>query len=159
MPSLKSRALNLYIVAEDCAPPKENEGILFVHKGQVYDIIDSASDWWFARLVRDITPSPGGTRIAQQGWVPGSFLDKFEGELSTEEESAFNAGNKFQPHSQSTISLIPRPSLASFQDHPGLASAFICCIVMLELMLYLALYPALRKIQLKKQRAASESPR
>ena len=99
MPSLKSRALNLYIVAEDCAPPKENEGILFVHKGQVYDIIDSASDWWFARLVRDITPSPGGTRIAQQGWVPGSFLDKFEGELSTEQESAFNTG-KFQPCSQ-----------------------------------------------------------
>ena len=109
MPSLKSRALNLYIVAEDCAPPKENEGILFVHKGQVYDIIDSASDWWFARLVRDITPSPGGTRIAQQGWVPGSFLDKFEGELTTEEETAFNTGNEFQPHSQTFTSLIPMP--------------------------------------------------
>ena len=109
MPSLKSRAFNLHIVAEDCAPPKENEGILFVHKGQVYDIIDSASDWWFARLVKDITPSPGGTRIAQQGWVPGSFLDKFEGELTTEEETAFNTGNIFQPHSQTTTSLIPMP--------------------------------------------------
>ena len=132
MPSLKSRALNLYIVAEDCAPPKENEGILFVHKGQVYDIIDSASDWWFARLVRDITPSPGGTRIAQQGWVPGSFLDKFEGELSTEQESAFNTG-KFQPRSQTITSLIPRhpsliprPSTVSFQDHPGLVPAVLC---------------------------------
>ena len=33
--TFKSRPLNLYVVAEDCAPSKENEGILFIRKGQV----------------------------------------------------------------------------------------------------------------------------
>jgi len=91
-PSLKSRPFNLYIVAEDCAPPKDNEGILFIHKGQVYDVIDGASDWWLARLVRDVPSSPGDTQLGQKGWVSGSFLDKFDGELSMEEEAALNAG-------------------------------------------------------------------
>ena len=33
--TFKPRPLNLYVVAEDCAPSKENEGILFIRKGQV----------------------------------------------------------------------------------------------------------------------------
>ena len=34
----KPRPLNLYVVAEDCAPSKENEGILFIRKGQVCSV-------------------------------------------------------------------------------------------------------------------------
>ena len=34
-PTFKPRPLNLYVVAEDCAPSKDNEGILFIRKGQV----------------------------------------------------------------------------------------------------------------------------
>ncbi len=45
--------------------------------GQIFDVIDGSSDWWLARLVRDVEPS----RLCKQGWVPGSFLDKYEGKL------------------------------------------------------------------------------
>ena len=34
--TFKPRPLNLYVVAEDCAPSKENEGILYIRKGQVH---------------------------------------------------------------------------------------------------------------------------
>ena len=33
--TFKPRPLDLYLVGEDCAPPKENEGILYIRKGQV----------------------------------------------------------------------------------------------------------------------------
>jgi hypothetical protein len=82
--------LNLFIVAEDCAPPKENEGIMFVRKGQIYDVMDSNSDWWLARLVRDIQPN--SEHFCEQGWVPGSFLDRYGGHLSPEEEADIHAG-------------------------------------------------------------------
>ena len=74
-------------MAEDCAPPKDNEGILFVHKGQIYDIIENKSDWWWARLVRDLTASG---EICQQGWVPGSFMEKYEGSLTVDEQNKIN---------------------------------------------------------------------
>ena len=36
-PTLKSaRPHNLYQVAEDCAAPKDDEGILYIHKGEVH---------------------------------------------------------------------------------------------------------------------------
>ena len=86
-PLIQSRSFNLYVVAEDCAPPKDNEGILFVHKGQIYDVIESKSDWWWARLVRDLTAS---AELCQQGWVPGSFLEKYRGSLTADEQSKIN---------------------------------------------------------------------
>ena len=33
-----------------------------------------------------------GDKLCEQGWVPGSFLDKFDGKLSAEEEAAILAG-------------------------------------------------------------------
>ncbi len=88
----KARKLNLYIVAEDCAPPKDNEGIIYIHKGQVFDVLDSSSDWWLARLVRDVIPK--SPQICEQGWVPGSFLDKYEGGLTKEEEDFIWTGKE-----------------------------------------------------------------
>ena len=90
-PSVAStRTLNLYVVAEDCAPPKDDEGIMYIHKGQIFDVLDNHSDWWLARLVRDVEPYEG--KFCQQGWVPGSFLDRYEGQLEREEEAAIQTG-------------------------------------------------------------------
>ena len=88
LPVTQTRSYNLYVVAEDCAPPKDNEGILFVHKGQIYDVIENKSDWWWARLVRDLTTL--SENICQQGWVPGSFLEKYEGSLTADEQTNIN---------------------------------------------------------------------
>ncbi len=89
-PPTQTRPFNLYLVAEDCAPPKDNEGIMYVRRGQIYDILDSASDWWLARLIK--TVGTEGEKVCEQGWVPGSFLDKYEGKLSPEEEAAAQHG-------------------------------------------------------------------
>ena len=51
--------------------------------------MDKSSDWWFARLVRDTTAD--GV-VGRQGWVSGSFLAHFTGELSPEEEASLMAG-------------------------------------------------------------------
>ena len=77
------------MVAEDCAPPKDNEGIVYVRKGQIYDILENKSDWWWARLVRDLTKE--SEHICQQGWVPGSFLEKYGGSLTTDEQTNINS--------------------------------------------------------------------
>ena len=58
---------------------------MYIRKGQIYDIIENKSDWWWARLVRDLTRQ--SDRICQQGWVPGSFLEKFEGSLTADEQT------------------------------------------------------------------------
>lgn len=84
----QTRSYNLYVVAEDCAPPKDNEGIMYIRKGQIYDIIENKSDWWWARLVRDLTKQ--SDHICQQGWVPGSFLEKYEGSLTADEQTNVN---------------------------------------------------------------------
>ena len=89
IPVTQTRSYNLYMVAEDCAPPKDNEGIMYVRKGQIYDIIESKSDWWWARLVRDLPKGSEG--ICQQGWVPGSFLEKYGGTLSADEKTKINS--------------------------------------------------------------------
>ncbi len=52
--------------------------------------MDETSEWWFARLVRDVTPD--SERVGSQGWVPSSFLDKFQGSLSLEDEAALQEG-------------------------------------------------------------------
>ena len=65
----------------------------------MYDVADKSSDWWFARLARD-TKADGA--VGRQGWVPGSFLDKFTSELSPEEEAAYMAGMQ-HPHWIDTI--------------------------------------------------------
>ncbi len=52
--------------------------------------MDETSEWWFARLVRDVTPD--SERVGTQGWVPSSFLDKFQGSLSLEDEEALQEG-------------------------------------------------------------------
>ena len=64
---------------------------MYVHKGQIFDVMDSSSDWWLARLVRDVEPGSGRS-FCEQGWVPGSFLDRYEGQLGKEEEAAIQAG-------------------------------------------------------------------
>ncbi len=79
------------MVAEECPPPKDDEGIMHIHKGQIFDVIDGSSDWWLARLVRDVEPSDS-RRLCEQGWVPGSFLDKYEGKLGVDEEMEIQAG-------------------------------------------------------------------
>lgn len=89
-PTIAPRTLNLYIVAEDCAPPKEGEGIMYIHKGQIFDVIDNSSDWWLARLVRDVMPNKH--TLCEQGWVPGSFLDRYSGQLDKTEEALIQAG-------------------------------------------------------------------
>ena len=89
MPLTQARSYNLYVVAEDCAPPKDNEGIMYVRKGQIYDIIDHKSDWWWARLVRDLTSE--SELVCEQGWVPGSFMEKYKGSLLTDEQNAITA--------------------------------------------------------------------
>lgn len=108
-PPLSQRTLNLYIVAEDCAPPKENEGIMFVHKGQLYDVLDCSSDWWLARLVRD--QEPGSTHFCEQGWVPGSFLDRYQGRLAQEEEMAIHAEYQRRHQKAAFPSKTPAPSV------------------------------------------------
>ena len=62
---------------------------VYIHT-QVYDIINKSSGWWLARLVRDMRG--GKAAIGQQGWVPGTFLDKFSQSLSHEEEAAYWRG-------------------------------------------------------------------
>ena len=60
--------------------------------------MDKSSDWWFACLARD-TRADGA--VGRQGWVPGSFLDKFTMELSFEEETAYMHGTymyNMSPH-------------------------------------------------------------
>ena len=84
------------MVAEDCAPPKDNEGIMYVRKGQIYDIIEKKSDWWWARLVRDLPKGSEG--ICQQGWVPGSFLEKYGGTLSADEKTKINSSEYMIMH-------------------------------------------------------------
>ena len=63
---------------------------MYIYKGQIYDIIDSSSDWWLARLVRDVMPNKHS--FCEQGWVPGSFLDRYEGHLGKTEEALVQAG-------------------------------------------------------------------
>lgn len=63
---------------------------MYVRRGQIYDVLDSSSDWWLARLIKDVGTEGG--RVCEQGWVPGSFLDKYEGKLSSEEEAAIQNG-------------------------------------------------------------------
>ena len=62
-----------------------------IHKGQIFDVIDSSCDWWLAGLVRDVKLESGRS-FCEQGWVPGSFLDGYEGQLGKEEEAAIQAG-------------------------------------------------------------------
>ena len=101
LPVTQSRSYNLYVVAEDCAPPKDNEGIMYVHKGQIYDVIDNKSDWWWARLVRDLTSD--GDSVCQQGWVPGSFLEKYSGSLTADEQTNINASEFNSDSSHMTV--------------------------------------------------------
>lgn len=67
---------------------------MYIHKGQVFDVMDSSSDWWLARLVRDVPPHTRG--FCEQGWVPGSFLEPYEGVLGAEEEAAIHAGESLE---------------------------------------------------------------
>ena len=97
-------------MAEDCAPPKDNEGILFVHKGQIYDVVESKSDWWWARLVRDLTAS---AELCQQGWVPGSFLEKYGGSLTTDEQSKINTSELTYKADMAVCETMGRPSHAT----------------------------------------------
>ena len=62
---------------------------MYIRKGQIYDIIENKSDWWWARLVRDLTKQ--SEHICQQGWVPGSFLEKYEGSLTANEQTNINS--------------------------------------------------------------------
>ena len=67
-PPTQTRPFNLYVVAEDCAPPKDNEGIMYIRRGQIYDVLDCTSDWWLARLIRDVgTYTHTHTRTHGQG--------------------------------------------------------------------------------------------
>ncbi len=91
-PPTQAHTFNLYIVAEDCAPPKDNEGIMYARRGQIYDVLDSGSDWWLARLIKDVDGGRG--MVCEQGWVPGSFLDKYEGTLTTEEQTVVSTGER-----------------------------------------------------------------
>ena len=51
--------------------------------------MNKSSDWWFARLARDIKVDGG---VGRQGWVPSSFLEKFSKSLSPDEEAAYWMG-------------------------------------------------------------------
>eukprot|EP00731_Ephydatia_muelleri_P019891 Em0012g716a len=83
---------DLYMVEEDCAPAKEDEGILYLYKGQVYKILNRSShQWWYGRLVRDVVPSRGVP--GQAGWIAESFVGKFVGELTQEEVAIVRALN------------------------------------------------------------------
>jgi hypothetical protein len=95
-PLTETRSYNFYMVAEDCAPPKDNERIMYVRKGQIYDIIENKSDWWWARLVRDLTK--GSKDICRQGWVPGSFLEKYGGSLTADERTNINSSEYMIMH-------------------------------------------------------------
>ena len=53
---------------------------------QVYHIMNKSSDWWCARLARDVTADGA---VGKQGWVPSSFLEKFTKSLSADEEAAY----------------------------------------------------------------------
>ena len=63
---------------------------MYIKRGQVFDVLDNSSDWWLARLVRDTSQSKD--KLGQQGWVPGSFLDKYKKQLTAGEEEAFHTG-------------------------------------------------------------------
>ena len=91
-PILSRQQDDLYLVEEDCAPAKEDEGILYLYKGQVYKILNrSTHQWWYGRLVRDVVPSRGVP--GQAGWIAESFVGKFVGELTQEEVAVARALN------------------------------------------------------------------
>ena len=54
------------------------------HYLQIYDILDHSGNWWLGRLIRDITGSD--VSRGTEGWVPRTFMDSFQGQLSYEEE-------------------------------------------------------------------------
>ena len=104
-PETQTHSYNLYMVVEDYAPPKDNEGIMYVRKGQIYDIIERKSDWWWARLVRDLPKGSEG--ICQQGWVPGSFLEKYGGTLSADEKTKINSSEYMIAHVWRSVYIDP----------------------------------------------------
>lgn len=83
-PKANPRIPNLYIAGDDCAPPTSGQRILYIKKGQIYDILDHSGNWWLGRLIRDITGSD--VSRGTEGWVPRTFMDSFQGQLSYEEE-------------------------------------------------------------------------
>lgn len=91
-PTFRTQQPDLYVVEEDCAPAKEDEGILYLHKGQVYKISNRSShQWWYGHLIRDTMPSKG--MPGQAGWIAQSFVGKFTGELNSEETAIARALN------------------------------------------------------------------
>lgn len=50
---------------------------------QVYDVTNDNGEWWMARLIRDV--DGGDSSKGQEGWVPRSFMDPFQGELDFED--------------------------------------------------------------------------
>ena len=46
---------------------------------QIYDILNDKGQWWMARLIRDIPDGDGN--LGAEGWVPGTFMDRYYGEL------------------------------------------------------------------------------
>ena len=49
----------------------------------MYDILDNSGEWWRARLIRDI--DGGDSPRGMEGWVPGTFMDPFQGQLDVDE--------------------------------------------------------------------------
>ena len=51
---------------------------------QIYDMLSQTGNWWLGKLIRDV---PGGAMSrGTEGWVPSTFMDPFQGQLSYEEE-------------------------------------------------------------------------
>lgn len=50
----------------------------------MFDISKQSGDWWYGKLIRDV--AGGGTSRGTEGWVPSTFMDAFQGQLSYEEE-------------------------------------------------------------------------
>ena len=53
--------------------------LLSVGFQQIYDILNNKGRWWMARLIRD--SSDGDGTLGAEGWVPGTFMDPYYGEL------------------------------------------------------------------------------
>ncbi len=54
--------------------------------------MSQTGDWWLGKLIRDI--NGGTTARGIEGWIPSTFMDVFQGQLSYEEEIFLKLGDK-----------------------------------------------------------------
>lgn len=57
----------------------------------MFDVLSQTGDWWLGKLIRDVPR--GDMSRGTEGWVPSTFMDVFQGQLSYEEEAYLKWGD------------------------------------------------------------------